>query len=294
MRERQVLAGGVEFGAGAFGLRQSLPDLVAQPAALVRVFNTSPSQPTFPLTPWNFVAYRREARAVDLAVYVREDLQLAAGGRAERLRSLRVSAEYCRVLGVLPVRGRAFTQAEERKDARVVILSDRLWRDRFAADPNVVGRTVRLSAETFTIVGVMPPGFQHVGGAYRSLPHGETVDAWWPIDLSDAKNETFSHYLNAVGRVRAGYTADQARGELERLEAALNPTTPAGDLWRIGLVPLSDEIVGHAIRGLALLMAAVGVVMLVACVNVAGLMLARGTARRLGLDHGLLHGARRG
>ena len=250
------------------------------PSALIRVFTTRGNVPSFPVTPWSFTQYRRGARSVDVAVYTRRDLQLAADNRPERLRSLRVSAEYFRVIGMSPSLGRSFTRAEERDDSRVVVISDRLWRDRFGADPGVIGHVARIDAQPFTIVGVMPPGFQHVGGSYRSLPHGETVDAWWPVDLSNAKDERGSHYLNAIGRLRPGYTASQAAGELDRIEAAAFPDVQDRDRWHLRAVNLRDEIVGSAGRGLSLLMSAVGIVMLVACVNVAGLLLARGTARR--------------
>jgi predicted permease len=250
------------------------------PAALVRVFTSRGNVPSFPVTPWGFTEYRRSARSVDVAVYTRQDLQLAADNRPERLRSLRISAEYFRVVGMSPSLGRAFTRAEERNDSRVVVISDRLWRDRFGADRGVIGRSTRIDAQPFTIVGVMPPDFQHVGGSYRSLPHGATVDAWWPVDLSNAKNERGSHYLNGIGRLRPGYTTSQAAGELDRIEVAAYPDVADRDRWHVRAVNLRDEIVGSAGRGLSLLMWAVGIVMLVACVNVAGLLLARGTARR--------------
>ncbi len=250
------------------------------PSALVRVFEWNRSTPSFPVSPWSFVEYRRLARAVDLAVYTREDLQLAGDGRPERLRAMQVSAEYFRVLGTPPVLGRSFTRSEERADARVVILSDHVWRTRFGADPAVVGHTARLNAQTFTIVGVMPAGVQHVGGTYRSLPHGETVDAWWPVPLEHAKDDKYSHYLNGVGRLRPGVSAARAAGELDAIEAGLDPTVPDSDRWHVRAVGLKDDIVGPARTGVLLLMAAVVIVMLIACVNVAGLLLARGTARR--------------
>jgi predicted permease len=249
-----------------------------EPDRLVRVYESNPRFPLFPVGPHGLLAYRHENRTLaGIAGYVRDDLQLALDSRPERLRALRVSSTYFDVLGARPMVGRTFTWAEEREDAHVAILSDAVWRRRFNADPAVVGRAVRLSGKLFTIVGVMPPGFQHIGGSYRTTPHGETVDAWWPLALDRASERKGWHYINAVARLKPHVTHSQAREELAAVSARIR--TPQ-DRWDIRVVSLLDDVVGPSGDVIVLLMTAVALVMLIACANVSSLMLARATARR--------------
>ncbi len=254
-----------------------------EPERLVRVFETHPSSPKFPVSPLNYGDYRRENRTLEgIGIYTRQDLQLADGGRPVRLSALRVSREFFEVLGFRPALGRVFEAEEEMsEEARVLILSDQLWRSRFQADPGIVGRTLRLDGRAWIVVGVMPAGFQHAGGEYRSMPHGDTVDLWWPVDLNPARVRRGWHYLNAVARLKPGVTVEQAAQDLNRIAADLEKRYPnSNNNWRIRVHPLSTEIVGPVQAMLMLLMTAVGLLLLIACANVASLMLARATARR--------------
>jgi predicted permease len=245
---------------------------------LVRVYESSPRFPLFPVGPHGLLAYRHENRTLDgFAGYTGEDLHLAMESRPERLRGLQVSSNYFQVLRVLPAFGRAFTWAEEREDANVVILSDALWRSRFHGDPAVVGRAVRLSGRLFTIVGVMPAGFQHVGGTYRSPAQGETVDVWWPLPLERASERKGWHYINAVARLKPDVTAAQAQADLAAVSAH---THDAENPWDIRTVPLLSDVVGRSSDAMRLLTVAVGLLMLIACANVSSLLLARATARQ--------------
>ncbi|HYE72575.1 MAG TPA: ABC transporter permease, partial [Blastocatellia bacterium] len=153
------------------------------PEQLVRVYERSQSQPKFPLAGGNFQDYRDQNTTLNgFALYTRGDLELSQDNRPERLAALRISAGFFDVLGVRPLLGREFSREDELPDkTSVVILSHALWQRRFNSDPNIIGKTLMLSAQPFTIVGVMPAGVQHVGGDYRSMPHGESVDAWWPV-----------------------------------------------------------------------------------------------------------------
>jgi predicted permease len=249
-----------------------------QPEQLVRVYESNPQFPLFPVGPYGLLAYRHENRTLSgIAGYTREDLQLAADSRPERLRGLQVSSNYFQVLGVLPARGRGFTWAEEREDANVVVLSDALWRSRFHGDRGVVGRAVRLSGRLFTIVGVMPAGFEHVGGTYRSPAQGETVDVWWPLPLENASKRKGWHYINAVARLQAGVTAAQARADLAAVSTRIRS---ADDRWDIRTVTLLADVVGRSGDAIRLLTIAVCLLMLIACANISSLLLARATARR--------------
>ncbi|HXA06652.1 MAG TPA: ABC transporter permease, partial [Bryobacteraceae bacterium] len=150
----------------------------SEPDRLVRVFTTFPAFPEFPMNPHDFLDYREHNRVFDgFALYVRDDLQLAKAERPERLTGIRVSTGFFRLLGWQPMLGRTFTLNEELPgNEREVILSNGTWKSRFSGSPGVIGTTVNLSGKPFTIVGVMPPGFEHVGGTYHSLPHGDNVD----------------------------------------------------------------------------------------------------------------------
>jgi predicted permease len=276
------------IGIGATGTIFSLLEGVllsplpySEPSRLVRIYESSPRDPLFPVRKRTLLTYRHDNRTLEgLAGFTREDLQLSLDDRPERLRGLQVSANYFTVLGMGPALGRGFTWAEERADAKVAVISDAVWRRRFDSDRDVVGRQVRLSGVPYTIVGVMPENFEHVGGSYRSFPQGETVDVWWPLplDTASAPNERNSHYTNTIARLKAGVTPSQAQSDLAALsarEAAANET-----VWGIRAVPLLDDVVGTATDGIRLLMLAASLVMLITCANVSSLLLAKGAGRR--------------
>jgi predicted permease len=252
-----------------------------QPEQLVRVFESNEGTPKFPISAGAFQDYREQNTSLAaFALYTREDLDLSKDEKPERLAALRVTSGFFDVLGVQPLVGRSFARQDETPGSqKVAILSNSLWRRRFNADSTIVGRAVTLSGEDFTVIGVMPAGVQHVGGDYRSMAHGESVDVWWPISLRP-QDDRGSHYMNGVGRLKPGVQVERAAADFNVIADRLARQFPNTDQgWHITIRPLQDEIVGSARRTLLVLLGAVLFVLLISCVNVANLLLARAAAR---------------
>jgi predicted permease len=255
---------------------------------LVSVYTVLPGQPKFSTSIADFKDFMdRGAVFSSAALFVQQDLDLTANGVPAHLSGMAVSNGYFQVLGFRPALGRDFALSDNTKDTgKVAILSDRLWREHFGADRNVVGKTVTLSGELFTVIGVMPPHVQHVGGNYRSQAQGETVDIWWAFPLWPAKTDGCDrncHFLNMVGRLRPGVTLEQAQAQMSTLVANIaheNKQDTDGNWHKVALVPLKEDVVGRAREMLIVVMAAVGFLLLIACVNVANLSLARAAGRQ--------------
>jgi len=254
------------------------------PDRLVRLFEEAPTSPHFPFSPSDFRDYRGELKAFErIAAYDRNDLNLGDAQPPEQLRGMRVSAGFFTLLGRAPALGRDIDENDELEASEaVVILSHSLWMRRFQGDPAAVGRTVRLSGRSYRIVGVLPPGFQHVGGTYQTYAHGEPVDVWWPLAVprEEIPRLRFSHYYNVVGRVRPGVSRAAMEEDLRRAAASAATRFPAPpSAWTSRAVPLKDEIVGSAGSTLGVLAGAALAVLMLACVNVAGLLLGRAVQR---------------
>ena len=201
---------------------------------------------------------------------------IAGGGAPEVLAGQRVSASYLRVLGVAPALGRDFRAADDRPGGPdVAILSDGLWRRRFAADPGIVGRAVSLDGAPYVVIGVMPRGFENV--------LAPAAQVWAPLQYDMSQGRAWGHHLRTVARLRSGVTMPSASRELDALGQAVlreqRPETYGRDL-RLVAAPLRD-VVTHDARGILLtLLGAVLLVLAIACVNVTNLLLARGVRRR--------------
>ena len=255
-----------------------------EPDQLVRFFDSSPNLPNFPVAPANFLDHRvaMEGQA-ELAIYMRSDVEWTAGDLSDRLAGMETSAGFFRLLRQEPILGRDFGRDDEEPgNEPVAIVSHRLWQSRLDGDPDVLGRPIRLDGLDHTVIGVLPQGVQHVGGSFRSLPHGTIVDIWRPMIFDeDVRSRRNQHYLNGIARLAPDLSVAEAsarmNAEAERL-AALYPDT--NENWRVLVRPLVEDIVGASRSSILLLMAAVVLVLLIASVNVANLLLVRSTARR--------------
>ncbi|MEO5897446.1 MAG: ABC transporter permease [Vicinamibacterales bacterium] len=202
------------------------------------------------------------------------------GSEPEDLRIQRVTSGFFDVLRVKPVYGRVFTKENEVEGRdKVVILSDGLWRRRFGGDPNLVGRTIPIEGGAYEVAGVMPADFQYPVGSVRP------TDLWTPYVVpADERIRhlgSFSMYLQTIARLKHGVSVDQAQAQMNQIATALQTVNPEWNKDKlIGVRPLIDHLVGASTRSwMLMLLGAVGIVLLIACANVANLLLARASAR---------------
>jgi len=208
------------------------------------------------------------------------------GSQAVSVNALRVSEGYFRTLGVMPALGRAFTPDEDRPGGgRPVILSHGLWTAKFNADPNIVGSAVRINEDAFTVVGVMPAGFAVTAETAPGVMG--TPDLWTPLQLSPKTDGYEGDNFEMLGRLAAGVTLGQAQQQLSALEPVFYQQNPLYKRWTNGVNqlhelrvwPLKDVVVSEVRRSLLTVMGAVLAVLLIACLNLAGLMMARAMRR---------------
>jgi putative ABC transport system permease protein len=203
---------------------------------------------------------------------------LVSNGEGERLPAVRVSSNYFDLLGARPVLGRGFTADDDREDGwHVVLLSDRLWRRRFGADPSIVGRTVVMNDQDFRVLGVMPASFEPLD-AQRYF--NTAAEVWVPMGNDQAGCRRRCRPILALARLKAGVTIAGATAEMNGIRDQLRREHPADyEAGAIRVASMRQALTGHVRTALLVLLAAVGFVLLIACANVANLLLARSVSR---------------
>ncbi|HEY1341109.1 MAG TPA: ABC transporter permease [Bryobacteraceae bacterium] len=269
-----MLAMGIAANAAIFSIYDGLflrPLPVPEPDRLVDLDEKAPK--------WNlthvgvsnpdFYAWRRDNSTFDsMAFFTQSDVNLTGGETAQRIHGARVTHDLMRVLRLEPVLGRGFLPEEDKPGApaKVVMIGYGLWQRVFGGDRNIVGRPLQLSGQTYNVIGVLPP----------EAVFPEPAEMWAPLGVEE---KFTGWYLSGIGRLKPGVTLDQARADLLRVHQVQVRAKNAAEATSPILEPLRDRFLGDFRPVARVLLGAVGVVLLIACVNIAALMMVRGSGR---------------
>ena len=250
-----------------------------EPAKLVWAWSILPDHADWPFNMAEFLEYQKRNRTLeDLTAYTNFGANLTGHGDAERLQGLRISANVFQMLGTQAALGRTLMPEDDRPGhSRVVVLSDALWIRRFGADPHVISQNIALNGSNYTILGVLPKGFL--------LPAPRGVDFVIPLapDEDPGRNQRAAGtYLNLIGRVKPGVSVAAAQADLSSVTRQLREQYPNdfGRRDRVRLETLPHRLAGNYSLSLWVLLGAVALVLLIACANLANLLMARAAARR--------------
>jgi predicted permease len=246
---------------------------------LVRIYNSWEGNPDFSrnyLSGFDFPRFRDGVPGFETAgvmyTYRETGRDITGDGHPQRVKALHVSSGYFETYRATPLFGRTFTREEEHSDSRLAILSHRLWRTHTNEDSDILGKTIALDGDAHTVVGVMRPSFLDVIGG--------DVDLWVPQDLQSDRNSRGNHYLTGIARLGPDVTLAQAQAQINAVQNQLAEEFPGSyDRQNVDLLPLYEDVVGTTSSTLFILWGAAGLVLLIACVNVANLSLARSVAR---------------
>jgi putative ABC transport system permease protein len=223
--------------------------------------------------PGNYYEWKaRNTVFTDMAATRGAIANLSADVPPEQVLGRRVTANFFDVLGTPPLLGRTFTEEEDRTDPNLVLISYALWQRRYAGDPTIVNRTILMNGLKCTVLGVMPRDFVYLN---------REVEYWAPIHLTPAEAADHgSHYLNVVARLKAGVPLQRARREMTTIATQLAAQFPANSRVGAVVVPIREELLGNTRTAVLVLMGAAGCVLLIACANLASMLLARAVARQ--------------
>lgn len=278
-----ILALGLGIGANtaifsvlnALLLRQ-LPYKDPERVVLVWEYNKNrPRKKQNVVSPANFIDWKRQNGVFEnIAAFMPNRMNLTGSGEPEEIPIQYITGDFFSVLGALPLAGRVANVADDKPGApRVVVLSYGLWQRRFGRDPSIVGRSILMNSRPAEVIGIMPQGFHFLN---------KETEAWMPLALDFANHrQQTGRWMTTVARLKPGVSREQAQANMDALGLRLEQEYPrANKSWAVNVLPLREQLVGELRLALYVLFGAVGCVLLIACGNVANLLLARAASRQ--------------